>query len=161
VRHPQKRTIKNLCRAPRPAHDKTKQQTMAPWIRRLTSPGEDVQHPFSCARVETHGKWNKKSTQGKDRRRLATTVPEPATVHHRAGDKLPRMPPGLHRVGARDGNGAPIPDPRWGFPPLGDTNGAVLVPAGSLSGTFPSPSGEAGSGTFFTSPSPFPVGDPD
>jgi hypothetical protein len=42
----------------------------------------------------------KKSTQGKDRRRLATTVPEPATVHHRAGDKLPRTPPGLHRVGA-------------------------------------------------------------
>jgi hypothetical protein len=73
----------------------------------------------------------------------------------------PAWVPEAGKIGGRDGNGAPIPDPRWGFPPLGDANGAFLVPAGSLTGTFPSPSGEAGSGTFFASPSPFPVGDPD
>jgi len=38
------------------------------------------------------------------------------------------------RVSARDGNGAPIPDPRRGFNPLGDLNGSNLLPVGSLTG---------------------------
>jgi hypothetical protein len=69
----------------------------------------------------------------------------------------------VHDVDAatRDGNGAPIPDPRRGFTPLGDAIGVFLVPAGSLTGKFPSPSGEAGRRTFCKSPSPFPVGDPE
>jgi hypothetical protein len=61
----------------------------------------------------------------------------------------------------RDGNGAPIPDPRRGFPPLGDVIGVFLVPAGTLIGKISSPSGEAGNGTFSKSPSPFPAGDPE
>ena len=35
---------------------------------------------------------------------------------------------------SRDGNGAPIPDPRRGFNPLGDLNGSNLLPVGSLTG---------------------------
>jgi hypothetical protein len=66
------------------------------------------------------------------------------------------------RCGAvRDGNGAPIPDPQWGFPLLGDVIGELLIPAGSLVGGIPTPSGEAGAGTFPISPSPFPVGVPE
>ena len=53
----------------------------------------------------------------------------------------------------------PIPDPRPGFHPLGGVFGMYLVPAGSLTGLFLSPSGEAGEETFHVSPSPFPVGD--
>ena len=52
------------------------------------------------------------------------------------------------------------PDPRWGFHPLGDTNGVILVPAGTLTGQNKSPSGEPGLGTFYRSLSPVPVGGP-
>jgi hypothetical protein len=61
----------------------------------------------------------------------------------------------------RDGNGAPIPDPRWGFPLLGDVIGELLIPAGSLAGGIPTPSGEAGARTFPIYPSPFPIGVPE
>jgi hypothetical protein len=61
----------------------------------------------------------------------------------------------------RDGNGAPIPDPRRGIPLLGDVNGRFLLPAGSLADQNSSPSGEAGEGAFSDSPSPIPVGIPE
>ena len=65
------------------------------------------------------------------------------------------------KIESRDGNEAPILDPRRGFPPLEDAIGVFLVPAGSLMGKFPSPSGEPGDRTFQLPPSPFHIGDPD
>ena len=47
-------------------------------------------------------------------------------------DGRPAATEGLGR--SRDGNGAPIPDPRRGFNPLGDLNGSNLLPVGSLTG---------------------------
>jgi hypothetical protein len=55
VRLPKKSTVKNLCRAPRAAHDKEKLTDGAP-VRRL---GDGVEHSSSCARVETHDKQKK------------------------------------------------------------------------------------------------------
>jgi hypothetical protein len=68
---------------------------------------------------------------------------------------------GGRAVVGRDGNGAPIPDPRRGIPLLGDVNGRFLLPAGSLADQNSSPSGEAGEGAFSDSPSPIPVGIPE
>jgi hypothetical protein len=61
---------------------------------------------------------------------------------------------------ARDGNGAPFPDPRRGIHPLGDGDGEKILPAGKETGKNQSPSGMAGSGTDNGHPYPLPVGDP-
>lgn len=50
------------------------------------------------------------------------------------------------------------PDPRWGIHLLGDVNGLILLPTGSLAGQNSSLSGEVGAGTFPGSPSPIPIG---
>jgi hypothetical protein len=55
---------------------------------------------------------------------------------------------------SRDGNGALIPDPQRGIHPLGDVNGVILLPAGSLADQNISPSGEAGTQMFPSSLSP-------
>ena len=60
-------------------------------------------------------------------------------------------------VGPQDGNGAPIPDPRREFHPLGDENRIVLIPVGVLTGKNLSPS-HPGEGAFPDYPSPTPVG---
>jgi len=57
---------------------------------------------------------------------------------------------------AQDGNGAPIPDTRWGFHPLGDENGIFFIPVGSLTREIHPPSGESGKGVFSGSLSPHP-----
>jgi hypothetical protein len=65
-----------------------------------------------------------------------------------------------HCFVARDGNGAPFPDPRRGIHPLGDGDGEIILPAGKEMSKNQSPSGMAGPGTVYRHPYPLPVGDP-
>jgi hypothetical protein len=78
---------------------------------------------------------------------------------HAMWDKLnPSSHPTLAR--ARDGNGAPVPDPRRGIHPLGDGDGKKIPPTGKEMGKNQSPSGMAGPGTDYGRPYPLPAGDP-
>jgi hypothetical protein len=62
-------------------------------------------------------------------------------------------------MGYRDGNGAPVPDPRRGIHPLRDGDGEKILPAGKEMGKNQSPSGMAGPGTDYGRSYPLPVGD--
>jgi hypothetical protein len=92
-------------------------------------------------------------------------VPQPRWVERvgeREGGRGEVAGVGRERGGspARDGNGAPFPDPRRGIHLLGDGDGEIILPAGKEMGKNQSPSGMAGPGTIYRRPYPLPVGDP-